>query len=58
MYYLRSQAASAAIKFTLDKSSLDQKVEKVNEVELAKTQKQDAITCSLDDPEGCEMCGS
>ena len=58
MYYLRSQAASAAIKFTLDKSSLDQKVEKVNEVELAKTQKQDAIACSLDDPEGCEMCGS
>lgn len=58
MYYLRSQAASAAIKFTLDKSSLDQKVEKANEAELAKTQKQDAIACSLDDPEGCEMCGS
>lgn len=58
MYYLRSQAATAAIKFTLDKSSFDQKVEKVNEAELAKTQKQDAIACSLDDPEGCEMCGS
>lgn len=58
MYYLRSQAATAAIKFTLDKSSFDQKVEKVNEAELAKIQKQDAIACSLDDPEGCEMCGS
>lgn len=58
MYYLRSQAATAAIKFTLDKSSFDQKVEKVSEAELAKTQKQDAIACSLDDPEGCEMCGS
>ncbi|WP_111671270.1 ribonucleoside-diphosphate reductase subunit alpha [Algoriphagus litoralis] len=58
MYYLRSQAASAAIKFTLDKSSLEQKVEKVIEAELAKSQKQDAIACSLDDPEGCEMCGS
>ncbi|MDO8965184.1 ribonucleoside-diphosphate reductase subunit alpha [Algoriphagus sp.] len=58
MYYLRSQAATAAIKFTLDKSSFDQKVEKVNENEIAKTQKQDAIACSLDDPEGCEMCGS
>ncbi|MFN3999466.1 ribonucleoside-diphosphate reductase subunit alpha [Algoriphagus sp.] len=58
MYYLRSQAATAAIKFTLDKSSFDQKVEKVNEAEIAKTQKQDAIACSLDDPEGCEMCGS
>ncbi len=58
MYYLRSQAATAAIKFTLDKSSFDQKVEKVSEAEIAKTQKQDAIACSLDDPEGCEMCGS
>lgn len=58
MYYLRSQAATAAIKFTLDKSSFDQKVEKVSEAELAKAQKQDAIACSLDDPEGCEMCGS
>jgi ribonucleoside-diphosphate reductase alpha chain len=58
MYYLRSQAATAAIKFTLDKSSFDQKVEKVSEVEMAKTQKHDAIACSLDDPEGCEMCGS
>jgi ribonucleoside-diphosphate reductase alpha chain len=58
MYYLRSQAATAAIKFTLDKSSFDQKVEKVSETELAKAQKQDAISCSLDDPEGCEMCGS
>lgn len=58
MYYLRSQAATAAIKFTLDKSSFDQKVDKVQETENVKTQKQDAIACSLDDPEGCEMCGS
>jgi ribonucleoside-diphosphate reductase alpha chain len=59
MYYLRSQAATAAIKFTLDKSSLEQpKVEKANEMEAVKTTKQDAIACSLDDPEGCEMCGS
>lgn len=58
MYYLRSQAATAAIKFTLDKSSFDQKVEKVQEADLLKNQKQDAIACSLDDPEGCEMCGS
>jgi len=60
MYYLRSQAATAAIKFTLDKSALDQqpKVEKANELEAVKTTKHDAIACSLDDPEGCEMCGS
>jgi ribonucleoside-diphosphate reductase alpha chain len=57
MYYLRSQAATAAIKFTLDKASLEPKVERAAEVEF-KTQKQDAIACSLDDPEGCEMCGS
>lgn len=57
MYYLRSQAATAAIKFTLDKSSFDTKVEKTVEVDH-KAQKQDAIACSLDDPEGCEMCGS
>ncbi|GAA0880322.1 ribonucleoside-diphosphate reductase subunit alpha [Algoriphagus jejuensis] len=57
MYYLRSQAATAAIKFTLDKASLETKVEKAVVVDQ-KTQKQDAITCSLDDPEGCEMCGS
>jgi len=57
MYYLRSQAATAAIKFTLDKASLETKPEKTVEVEF-KTQKQDAISCSLDDPEGCEMCGS
>ncbi|TDQ16215.1 ribonucleoside-diphosphate reductase alpha chain [Algoriphagus boseongensis] len=58
MYYLRSQAAAAAIKFTLDKSALEPKVEKANEVETIKNQKQDAIACSLDNPEGCEMCGS
>ncbi|MCM0060275.1 MAG: ribonucleoside-diphosphate reductase subunit alpha [Algoriphagus sp.] len=59
MYYLRSQAATSAIKFTLDKSALEQpKIEKANETETIKVQKQDAIACSLDDPEGCEMCGS
>jgi ribonucleoside-diphosphate reductase alpha chain len=58
MYYLRSQAATAAIKFTLDKSALEPKVEKAVEIETTKNLKQDAIACSLDNPEGCEMCGS
>jgi len=58
MYYLRSQAATAAIKFTLDKSALEPKVEKAVELDNTKNQKQDAIACSLDNPEGCEMCGS
>ena len=59
MYYLRSQAATAAIKFTLDKTGFEPKVEKAQqEIVEVKSQKQDAIACSLDDPEGCEMCGS
>ncbi len=58
MYYLRSQAASAAIKFTLDKSQLEQPKVAPMPVEIANKEKKDAISCSLDDPEGCEMCGS
>lgn len=58
MYYLRSQAATSAIKFTLDKSSFEPKVAKVSAEEVAKAEKQDAIACSLDNPEGCDMCGS
>jgi len=58
MYYLRSQAASAAIKFTLDKSQLEQPKATPSPAEVANKEKQDAIACSLDDPEGCEMCGS
>jgi ribonucleoside-diphosphate reductase alpha chain len=58
MYYLRSQAASAAIKFTVDKSQLAQPNTAASPAEVANKEKQDAIACSLDDPEGCEMCGS
>jgi ribonucleoside-diphosphate reductase alpha chain len=58
MYYLRSQAATAAIKFTLDKSQLEQPKAASSPTEIANKEKQDAIACSLDDPEGCEMCGS
>lgn len=58
MYYLRSQAATSAIKFTLDKSSFEPKITKVSAEEVAKAEKQDAIACSLDNPEGCDMCGS
>jgi ribonucleoside-diphosphate reductase alpha subunit len=57
MYYLRSQAAASAIKFTVDKSALDAQ-KSITAAEVSRTQKQDAIACSLDDPEGCEMCGS
>jgi ribonucleoside-diphosphate reductase alpha chain len=56
MYYLRSKAASSAIQFTVDKSNLANTP--AIEGSQQKSQGQDAIACSLDDPDGCEMCGS
>jgi ribonucleoside-diphosphate reductase alpha chain len=87
MYYLRTKAATDAIKFTLDKSKLNEvrsreaglaqpavgegeKSEKVRattpeSVAAAQgvsvtmsSEAQAQISCSLDDPEGCEMCGA
>jgi ribonucleoside-diphosphate reductase alpha subunit len=60
MYYLRSQAATSAIQFTVDKSALEpeKKAATPQALDMSKSVKQDAIACSLDDPEGCEMCGS
>lgn len=50
MYYLRTKAATDAIKFTIDKNV-------VNEVKTQTVEEQQAaIACSLDDPENCEMC--
>ncbi len=50
MYYLRTKAATDAIKFTLDKSALAAPRAKTAE------ERQAEIACSLDDPDGCEMC--
>jgi ribonucleoside-diphosphate reductase alpha subunit len=50
MYYLRTKAATDAIKFTIDR-----KVEEVPTAQSIEDQ-QAAIACSLDDPENCEMC--
>lgn len=59
MYYLRTKAARDAIKFTVDKSMLEQPVENTPEAEVASLeQRQAEIACSLDNPENCEMCGS
>jgi ribonucleoside-diphosphate reductase alpha subunit len=61
MYYLRSQAAAAAIQFTVDKSALEPEktvVAQTPTMDLTKGQKQGAIACSLDNPDECEMCGS
>jgi ribonucleoside-diphosphate reductase alpha chain len=48
MYYLRSQAAAEAIKFTVDQSK----------VKNAKEQNEADLVCSLDNPEDCLACGS
>jgi len=58
MYYLRSQAAAAAIKFTLDKNALEPKEDKAQVETVTKSTKQEAVQCSLDNPDDCEMCGS
>jgi ribonucleoside-diphosphate reductase alpha chain len=55
IYYLRSKAATSAIQFTVDKSQLENPAAKPLD---AKKQNQEAIACSLDNPDECEMCGS
>ncbi|GIV37347.1 MAG: ribonucleoside-diphosphate reductase [Cyclobacteriaceae bacterium] len=66
MYYLRSTAAADAIKFTLDKTALQQPVVK-NQATAPEThqervanyeQKKADMSCSLDNPDACEACGS
>lgn len=86
MYYLRTKAASDAVKFTVVQPQAEPQLEPVlveavtvekplDYVQYAKEHAQHtapqpvpmvtdleqqyaAMTCSLDDPEGCEMCGS
>jgi len=57
MYYLRTKAATDAIKFTVTKEENVQPKAKAVESANVVDQNQQAIQCSLDDPEGCEMCG-
>ena len=60
MYYLRSKAATDAIKFTLDKDAL-KKPEQSQESaqnEMSMAQKQSDMQCSLDNPDECIACGS
>jgi len=51
MYYLRTKAATDAIKFTVDTDVLKQSA-------AEKAQAIEEISCSLDNPEGCISCGS
>jgi ribonucleoside-diphosphate reductase alpha chain len=67
MYYLRTKAATDAIKFTLDKSKLNEVKSREAGLAQPKAEEQATVTaeevsaqiaCSLDNPEGCEMCGA
>ena len=60
MYYLRTKAAADAIKFTVDQAALDQpKTEEVAlETVVTVDQGMAEISCSLDNPDACEACGS
>ena len=69
MYYLRTKAATDAIKFTVSKEKQEQPEEAVaaqsatatqaqTQAQQAQIDQQAEMQCSLDDPEGCEMCGS
>ena len=50
MYYLRTKAATDAIKFTIDKEVVQEPTAK--SIEEAQAE----VACSLDDPDNCEMC--
>lgn len=54
MYYLRSKAATSAIQFTVDKAAASLPAPTAAELE----QKAADMACSIDNPDGCEACGS
>lgn len=63
MYYLRSKAATDAIKFTVDKSKLGQPAEvavttQAEGQHMPQEQKVSDLQCSLDNPDDCIACGS
>jgi ribonucleoside-diphosphate reductase alpha chain len=69
MYYLRTKAAADAIKFTVDQDALTQPAQILGNEDqllvdrgqahvLTFEEQQAQLTCSLDNPEGCEACGS
>lgn len=68
MYYLRTKAAADAIKFTVDQDALQKPLILGNEDQLLVDrgqshiltfeEQQAQLSCSLDNPEDCEACGS
>jgi ribonucleoside-diphosphate reductase alpha chain len=49
MYYLRTKAATDAIKFTIDKRVVEEPTQTEEEIQAQ-------IACSLENPDSCEMC--
>jgi ribonucleoside-diphosphate reductase alpha chain len=58
MYYLRTKAAADAIKFTVDTAALQEHPKDAAATEVSVEAGMEQISCSLDNPEGCEACGS
>lgn len=69
MYYLRTKAAADAIKFTVDQNALQQPtfvlgnedqlvVDRGQGHVLSFEEQQAQLSCSIDNPEDCEACGS
>jgi ribonucleoside-diphosphate reductase alpha chain len=59
MYYLRTKAAADAIKFTVEKQAEEQFSPMMkNDGTVSEEERMAEISCSLDNPEGCEACGS
>ncbi len=57
MYYLRTKAASSAVKFTVSSESAETKVP-VETVEKTDEERLKDMVCSLENPTDCEACGS
>ena len=53
MYYLRTKAATDAIKFTIEAETQNSQL-----AAKAVAANQNDMSCSLDDPDSCEACGS
>ena len=59
MYYLRTKSATDAIKFTVDADLVKARKDEHNATaNVNAAAAMDAISCSIDDPDGCEACGS
>ena len=56
MYYLRTKAATDAIKFTVDKKYKE--VVPVAKTEEERQEDEEAMACSIDNGDDCDMCGS